>query len=601
MIDAVLVVAEVGGAQPRRAVGLEDRGPSSRRRATARVDGAGLVQRVLVEVDVEVDAEVVQRLADLGEHQVDAARAERLVGLVERQGARVGLAGGEGVGDDLLRDLGDVVAAVAVLGRRLAQRPRQQRAGEAVDLRAVVVEVVLAAHGGAGRLEHPREAVADRRPAHAADVQRARRVGGDELEVERDAGERLVLPVLGALLDDRARQLAGGGRVEPDVEEAGTGDLDRRDALGLREPAGELLGERARVGAGLLGQLHRHVGGPVAVVALPGSLEVHGRGDRGGVEGERSVVDGVHEGGPEGLGELGGSHRRRVPSRWERLCSGLPVSAQHRRPAGEPARRRAAAPTRPSSTRNGSRHEPVATCSDPIADGADDREPVAEPLHHPGQRDGDRGRARPQADEREHDRERPRPDPEQHHPHRRPVRGRQHQPEEADHPARGEADDQRVRVAHPGGEDRGDERRRQPEDREDREPPPARRRRPGRRRPGSPAATRTARTCRWCWRRTRAPAPRPAASATRSGSPAPRPGPGPPVGPLRGARRRSVAQVRARRHGLRDHDHPRHHGGEPEDRPHPDRPPPARRPAPPAARPAAAPRCSRTSPPSTTR
>ena len=46
--------------------------PSSRSRADRPVDRAGLVQVVLVEVDVEVDAEVVQASLDLGEHQLDA-------------------------------------------------------------------------------------------------------------------------------------------------------------------------------------------------------------------------------------------------------------------------------------------------------------------------------------------------------------------------------------------------------------------------------------------------------------------------------------------------------------------------------------------------
>jgi hypothetical protein len=37
------------------------------------------VQVVLVEVDVEVDAELVQRLLDLGEHAAHAELAERLL------------------------------------------------------------------------------------------------------------------------------------------------------------------------------------------------------------------------------------------------------------------------------------------------------------------------------------------------------------------------------------------------------------------------------------------------------------------------------------------------------------------------------------------
>ena len=57
---AVAVVAERRRAQPDRAVGLEDVAELAQPRDRV-VDGAGLVQRVLVEVDVEVDAEVVER------------------------------------------------------------------------------------------------------------------------------------------------------------------------------------------------------------------------------------------------------------------------------------------------------------------------------------------------------------------------------------------------------------------------------------------------------------------------------------------------------------------------------------------------------------
>ena len=71
--DAVLVVAELGRAQPGRAVGLED--VAERAQSVDRaLDGAGLVQVVLVEVDVEVDAEVVQARLDLAEHEVHPDR-----------------------------------------------------------------------------------------------------------------------------------------------------------------------------------------------------------------------------------------------------------------------------------------------------------------------------------------------------------------------------------------------------------------------------------------------------------------------------------------------------------------------------------------------
>ena len=154
------------------------------------VDPAGGVHRVFVGVDVEVGAEVVQRLLDVGEHQVDADGAERLAHLVVGLAQHVGL-----LGEHLRGDVGDVVARVAVLGRGLALGGGDQRVGEAVDLGAVVVEVVLADDTGALGGQQPAQRVADGGPAGAADVDRAGRVGGDELEVDVLARELVGIAV----------------------------------------------------------------------------------------------------------------------------------------------------------------------------------------------------------------------------------------------------------------------------------------------------------------------------------------------------------------------------------------------------------------------
>ena len=98
---------------------------------------------VLVGVDVEVDAEVVQARLDLAEHQVHAELAEHLLRLVARQIAQRG-GTARIVGLDPRRDLEDVAAAVPVFGRRLTEVRGDQAAREPVDLGAVVVEVVLA-------------------------------------------------------------------------------------------------------------------------------------------------------------------------------------------------------------------------------------------------------------------------------------------------------------------------------------------------------------------------------------------------------------------------------------------------------------------------
>ncbi len=98
----VLVVAVLLGADPQRTVllvGVAHLGEP----LDGPVDGTGLVQVVLVEVDVEVHAEVVQGLLDLVEHHVDADGAEDLLRLVVGQVEDVGP-----LRDDRVRDLADV-------------------------------------------------------------------------------------------------------------------------------------------------------------------------------------------------------------------------------------------------------------------------------------------------------------------------------------------------------------------------------------------------------------------------------------------------------------------------------------------------------------
>ena len=113
------------------------------------------------------------------------------------QAQRVGL-----LGEDLGGDVGDVVAGVAVLGRRLALGGGDQRVGEPVDLGAVVVEVVLADDVGALGGQQPAERVADGGPAGAADVDGPGRVGRDELEVDVRAREVVGVAVVRAGADD---------------------------------------------------------------------------------------------------------------------------------------------------------------------------------------------------------------------------------------------------------------------------------------------------------------------------------------------------------------------------------------------------------------
>jgi hypothetical protein len=136
----------------------------------------------------------------------------------------------------------------------------------------VVVEVVLAGDLRALALQDAGERVADGGPAGAAEVDGPGRVGGDELEVDDLVGAGVVGAVGRARLDDRLREGAGGGGIQPDVDEAGPGDLDRRDAVGRGERVGDLLRELARVRPTTLPSLSG-VGRPVAVVAVARALE----------------------------------------------------------------------------------------------------------------------------------------------------------------------------------------------------------------------------------------------------------------------------------------------------------------------------------------
>ena len=161
-----------------------------------------------------------------------------------------------------------VVALVAVLGHRLVARAGADRLAELVDLRARVVEVVLAADLVAGELEHPRERVAVGGVAAAGGGQRAGRVGRDELDV-------YVLGRARACRGPSRRRRRAGLRAAPTYQASarktfrkpGPGDLDAVDAAppaarsALRaEPLGDLARRRAQRGR----EQHRRVGRVVA-------------------------------------------------------------------------------------------------------------------------------------------------------------------------------------------------------------------------------------------------------------------------------------------------------------------------------------------------
>src|SRR5690606_37080532 len=163
------------------------------------------VQRALQEVDVEVDAERGQVLVLLVAQVGHGEAADRLDVLdVAAGGDRMpldlhGVAAPVGVGHVL-----DVVAVVG-LRRPLGVaglEPAQARlggAGQVLDLDAGVVVVELALALPAVGVEHAGDAVADRRGAAMADVQRTGRVGRDVFHARGAALAGGVAAVLGTV------------------------------------------------------------------------------------------------------------------------------------------------------------------------------------------------------------------------------------------------------------------------------------------------------------------------------------------------------------------------------------------------------------------
>ena len=160
-------------------------------------------------------------------------------------------------------------------------------------MRAGVVDVVLALDFAAGGVEHCGEGVAQHGATPVADLQRAGRVGGDELELHALAGR----------LGGAAPAVAGGDRLEQagalpvgtdaQVDEAGRGGLGVGEQVAALDAGDDRLGDLERGQAHRAGQAHREVAGVVAVLGALRALDADfGRGHGG----QRAVPLGAPEG-----------------------------------------------------------------------------------------------------------------------------------------------------------------------------------------------------------------------------------------------------------------------------------------------------------------
>ena len=320
--DAVLVVAQIGGAEPQGAVlGVEVAHLVELLKSA--VDGGGAgglalgvlhVQRALGVPTIEVAVDGVAEVAHVIDHLYIAALAEALHALL-----RIGVDPLIAVGAPELGGLvDDVVAAVRVLAQGLGKVvlirmglgvlvvlvgnkgvtvsdqqlvslldinallgddigklhiARADGVAEGVHLRAVVIDVELTLDLIAGVVHNAAERIAQRGPAAVADVHGADGVGGDEFDLGLQATTDVGLSEVHALLASLAKDgiLDGNGEVE--VDETGACDFDLLNRGVLGHMGNDGLGDLARGAVSQLGGLQGHGGGPLAMRSVSRSLD----------------------------------------------------------------------------------------------------------------------------------------------------------------------------------------------------------------------------------------------------------------------------------------------------------------------------------------
>ncbi len=341
--DTILVVAEVGGAQPKRAiffVGIATRCERAHRGVDGafvrigtgkRLDRARRAWRVearLEEVGVEDETERLEipilRLAQLVHghahevgmraHEIQDRRRERdgiILERAEELGRHLAFEQLLGVARAPIRDVRarhvEYVLAlipsfrkIERMARELAQ-PHNHRCREILYLHAGIVVVVLARHRPSRPLEQRRDRVAEHSLAPVPHVQWTGGICGDELHDDALPRPALVASVAITLRNDgcEAAGICACGEIE--VDEAGSRDLDLAHARrGEVELLDETRRERAWLVAERLGQHHREVRAPVAVRGIAGALE-HRRDRVGRTELTRGIqqrrtdlIDGHH-------------------------------------------------------------------------------------------------------------------------------------------------------------------------------------------------------------------------------------------------------------------------------------------------------------------
>ena len=159
-----------------------------------------------------------------------------------------------------------------VLAERLAVT-QECRAREHVDLGAGIVDVIFAGDVVARELQQAAQRIAEHRAPAMADMHRPGRIGRDVFDIDLLGRAHRALAVGGALAQHRAQRVRPGRRFQGQVDEAGTGDVDRCNQIVRAQLGRDRLGEIARFCLGLLGQHHRGIGRHVAMRRITRRLD----------------------------------------------------------------------------------------------------------------------------------------------------------------------------------------------------------------------------------------------------------------------------------------------------------------------------------------
>ena len=147
--------------------------------------------------------------------------------------------------------------------------------GEHVDLAAGIIDIIFADHLVPGIFQQGGERVAHHCAAAMAHMHGTGGIGRDIFDVHGRARAEIGPAIVGGLGMDR-RQFRPPGRVgQGQVDEAGAGDAGYLHLIQRLQLGHDRVGQRARIGAGGLGQHHRGVGGQVAMAGIARRLHRH--------------------------------------------------------------------------------------------------------------------------------------------------------------------------------------------------------------------------------------------------------------------------------------------------------------------------------------